>query len=97
MRGRLNLEIFEYIESKGKTGVTSREIASRFWMKKKYARTFLSKYTNYRRDDGTVRHYLIYNPPPAGSVRGGKDRVLGTYTMGTDWWGELRYGRAESC
>lgn len=93
---KLNREWFEFIERSGKTGVTSREFAQRMWANSRYARTWLSRYTNYRRSDGTVRHYLIYNPPPQGSTRGGKNRVLGTYTIGPDWWGELLFEQGAS-
>jgi len=86
MRGQFNRELFEFVESRGKAGVTSREVADRLWVSRRYARTWLSKYTNYRSPDGKIRHYLVYNPPPPGSIRGGKNRVLGTYTIGPDEW-----------
>ena len=89
MKGQFNRELFEYIEKKGSVGVTSREIAERMWVARSYARVWLSKYTNYRNPNGKARHYLKYNPPPPGSIRGGKDRVLGTYTIGPDPWTEL--------
>lgn len=92
---RVNREWFEFIEKSGKIGVTSRQFARRMWINPRYARTWLSRYTNYRRTDGTVRHYLTYNPPPPGSVRGGKKRVLGTYTAGPDWWGEMCFLKQE--
>jgi hypothetical protein len=95
MRGKFNRDIFEYIEKKGNAGVTSREVAQRAWISPRYARTWLSRFTNYRRPDGTVKHYLIYNPPPPGSIRGGKRAAHGTYTIGPDWWGEMCFKKQE--
>lgn len=95
MRGKFNRELFEYIEKKGKAGVTSREIHQRLWIDRRYAARLLSQYTNFKRPDGTVKRFLIYNPPPTGSIRGGKNAVLGTYTIGPDWWGETYFRKQE--
>ncbi len=96
MRGLLNREFFEFIEQQGKAGVTSRQMADKFGVSRVHMRVFLSKYTNVRQPDGTLKHYLIYRPPKPNSVRGGKNIVLGTYITGPDEWSEMLVRRRSS-
>lgn len=86
---RLSEEMFRFIELR--VAVTSKEVAEKLWIGGASARVMLSRYTNYKMPDGKIKHFLIYNPPPSGSVRGGKNRVPGTYSIGPDqWWSFIR-------
>lgn len=88
-------ERFEFIELRsveGGKGVTVREFARKFFLPRRTAATWLSRWTNhYNASRDIVQHMIRYVPP---KFRSGRE---GHYVIDNscDWWGELFFESAK--
>ena len=88
---KMNFELFLFIEKRG--SVTVDDVVKKFSMSRNSVAAMLSRFTNYDKD-GVKKHYLVYEKKTVQTPRPGrygqKNVRHGEYSLGPDWWGELK-------